>query len=58
VQNEAGQTVLRYLIKRAWVSEYQALSDLDGSGKSVLISMIKVENEGWMRIPLPPPKEK
>src|SRR6476660_7545041 len=29
VLNEAGQPVLRYLVHRCWVSEYQAMADLD-----------------------------
>src|SRR5260370_39975260 len=45
--NEAGQPVHRYIIHRCWVSEYQALPDLDGGGNAVAIEHIKVENEGW-----------
>lgn len=45
--NEAGQPVHAYNIFRAWVSEYQALPDLDAGGNTVAIEHIKVENEGW-----------
>jgi phage tail-like protein len=45
--NEAGQPVHRYLIHACWVSEYQALSDLDAGGNAVVIEHIKLENEGW-----------
>jgi phage tail-like protein len=45
--NEAGQPVHRYLVHRAWVSEYQALSDLDAGGNAVAIEHIKLEHEGW-----------
>jgi phage tail-like protein len=45
--NEAGQPVHRYLVHRCWVSEYQALPDLDGGGNAVAIEHIKLENEGW-----------
>jgi phage tail-like protein len=45
--NEEGQPVHRYLIHRCWVSEYQALPDLDGGGNAVAIEHIKLENEGW-----------
>ena len=45
--NEAGQPVHRYVVHRAWVSEYQALSDLDAGGNAVAIEHIKLENEGW-----------
>jgi phage tail-like protein len=45
--NEAGQPVHRYLLHRCWVSEFQALPDLDGGGNAVAIEHIKIENEGW-----------
>ena len=47
--NEAGQTVLKYKVYRGWVSEYQALPDLDANANAVAIQHIKVENEGWER---------
>lgn len=47
--NEAGQKVLSYLIHRCWVSEYQALPDLDANADAVAIEHIKLENEGWER---------
>ncbi len=47
--NEAGQLVLAYQVFRCWVSEYQALPDLDANGSSVAIESIKLENEGWVR---------
>ncbi len=47
--NEAGQTVAVYNVYRCWVSEYQALSDLDGGASSINIQTIKLENEGWER---------
>ena len=47
--NEQAQPVLRYLIHRCWVSEYQALPDLDAGGNTIAIEMIRVENEGWER---------
>ncbi len=49
VCNEAGQVVLTYKIYRCWVSEYQALPDLDANGSAVAIEHIKLENEGWER---------
>lgn len=49
LRNEAGQPVIRYYLSRAWVSEYQALSDLDANANAVAIEMIKIENEGWYR---------
>jgi phage tail-like protein len=49
VYNEAGQKVLSYLVYRCWVSEFQALSDLDANANAVAIQHIKLENEGWTR---------
>jgi phage tail-like protein len=45
--NEAGQKVLAYKVYRCWVSEYQALPDLDANANAVAIEHIKLENEGW-----------
>lgn len=47
--NEAGQPVLRYIVHRCWVSEYQALPDLDAGANAYAIEHIKLENEGWER---------
>jgi phage tail-like protein len=49
VYNEAGQRALAYKVYRCWVSEYQAIADLDGNANAVLIQSIKLENEGWER---------
>ena len=34
---------------RCWVSEFQALPDLDANANAVAIQRIKLENEGWER---------
>lgn len=49
VFNEAGQLALSYRVFRCWVSEYQALPDLDANANAVAIQTIKLENEGWER---------
>ena len=49
VYNEAGQLAIAYKIYRCWVSEYQALPDLDANAKAITIQTIKLENEGWER---------
>ncbi len=49
VLNESGQISIRYKVYRCWVSEYQALSDLDANANAVAIQHIKLENEGWER---------
>ena len=47
--NEAGQLVIAYNIYRCWVSEYQAMPDLDANANAVAIEHIKLECEGWAR---------
>lgn len=47
--NESGQIVISYRIFRAWVSEFQAIADLDANANAVLIQSIKLEHEGWER---------
>jgi phage tail-like protein len=47
--NEAGQLVIAYKIFRAWVSEFQALPDLDANANAIAIQTLKLENEGWER---------
>ena len=49
VFNEAGQPALRYKVHRCWVSEYQALPELNANANAVAIQTIKLENEGWVR---------
>ena len=49
VYNHLGQKVLAYNVYRCWVSEYQALPQLDAGGNAVMISTVKLENEGWRR---------
>jgi len=49
VYNEAGQLAIAYNVFRCWVSEYQALPDLDANANAVAIEHIKLENEGWER---------
>jgi len=49
VFNLAGQKVFSYNVYRCWVSEYQALPELDTSANVVMITTIKLENEGWER---------
>lgn len=49
VYNEAGQLAIAYKVYRCWVSEFQALPDLDANANAVAIEHIKLENEGWER---------
>jgi phage tail-like protein len=49
VYNEAGQLAIAYTVFRCWVSEFQALPDLDANANAVAIQHLKLENEGWIR---------
>ncbi|AGW90387.1 MULTISPECIES: phage tail protein [Cupriavidus] len=49
IMNETGQVVLAYKVYRCWVSEFQAVADLDANANAVLIQTLKLENEGWER---------
>ncbi len=49
VRNLQGNPVMAYNVYRCWVSEYQALPELDASGNAVAIQTLKLENEGWER---------
>jgi phage tail-like protein len=51
VYNEAGQLAIRYNVFRCWISEYQALPDLDANANAIALEHIKLENEGWDRDP-------
>lgn len=47
--NEAGQLAIAYKIYRCWVSEFQAMPDLDANANAIAIQTLKLENEGWER---------
>ncbi|MBC9208862.1 phage tail protein [Roseomonas aerophila] len=49
VYNEAGQLAIAYRLYRCWVSEFQALPELDANANAVAIQSLKLENEGWER---------
>ncbi len=49
VYNESGQLALSYKLFRCWVSEYQALPELDASASAVAIQSVKLECEGFER---------
>ena len=49
VYNESGQLALAYKVYRCWVSEFQALPDLDANANAIAIQTLKLENEGWER---------
>lgn len=47
--NENGEVAIAYSVYRCWVSEFQALPELDANGNAVAIEMIVLQNEGWQR---------
>lgn len=47
--NEAGQVAKAYKVFRCWVSEYQALPELDSNAHAVAIEHMVIQNEGWER---------
>ena len=47
--NLQGTVVIGYRVRRAWVSEYQALPDLEADNCDVGIQRIVLEHEGWDR---------
>lgn len=49
VLNQQGNPVLRFNVRRAWVSEYQAVPELDANANAVAITTLKIEHEGFKR---------
>ena len=47
--NEAGQLAIAYKVYRCWVSEFQALPELDASANAIAIQTLTLQNEGWER---------
>ncbi len=47
--NEAGQLAISYFVFRCWVSEFQAIPDLDASGSAIAIQTLQLQHEGWER---------
>lgn len=59
VLNLQGSVAISYKLYRAWVSDYQALPDLDaGTMNAVGIQSITLQHEGWARdVAVPEPSE-
>jgi phage tail-like protein len=47
--NEQGKVAKAYKVFKCWVSEYQALPELDANGHAVAIEHLVLQNEGWER---------
>lgn len=50
IYNEAGQLARAYRVLRCWVSQFQALPELDADANVVAIETIRLEHEGWERL--------
>jgi phage tail-like protein len=58
VLNLQGNPALRFILKRAWPSEFQALPEMDANANAVAIQMLKLEYERFeFDLSLPPPPE-
>ena len=56
--NEQGVVAKAYKVYRCWVSEYQALPELDANAHVIAIEHMKIENEGWERdVEVPEPTQ-
>jgi phage tail-like protein len=56
--NEEGMVAKAYKVYRCWVSEYQALPELDANAHAVAIEHMILQNEGWERdTAVPEPKQ-
>jgi phage tail-like protein len=49
VMNLQSTPVMAFVLHRAWVSEFQALPEMDANANAVAIQTLKLEHEGWER---------
>lgn len=47
--DERGERVMRFMLRRCWVTAFDALPDLDGRTNAVAISQMVLRHEGWER---------
>jgi phage tail-like protein len=47
--NEQGTVAKAYKLYRCWVSEYQAIPEVDANANAVAIESMVLQNEGWER---------
>ncbi len=56
--NEQGVVAKAYKVYRCWVSDYQALPELDANAHVFAIEHLVLQNEGWERdVEVPEPKQ-
>ncbi len=49
IVNLQGSIVIAFIVYRCWVSEYQALPELDSNNNCIAIEKIVLQHEGWER---------
>jgi phage tail-like protein len=49
VYDEGNDLIASYDVYRAWVSQFQAVPELDGQANALAIQHVRIENEGWLR---------
>ena len=49
MRNEAGQLALTYKVFRCWVSDFQALPDLDANTNGLAIQKVVLQHDGFER---------
>jgi phage tail-like protein len=49
LRNLQDTPVMAFIVHRAWVSEYQALPELDANANCIAIERIVLQHEGWER---------
>ncbi|QTA89107.1 phage tail protein [Desulfonema magnum] len=47
--NDKGDTVLKYRVYDCWVSQYQALPDLNSTDNAIAIQTLTIQHEGFQR---------
>lgn len=55
LMNEAGQPVVQYQLFDCWVSEFQALPELDANNGAIAVQHLVVQYHGFERLPLAEP---
>jgi phage tail-like protein len=49
IVNLQGSIVMAFVVYRCWVSDYQALPELDSNNNCIAIEKIVLQHEGWER---------
>lgn len=50
VRDIDGSEALRYILYKAWVTKYMAISDLVGDGNDTIIETLEITHEGFDRV--------